>query len=115
MAYELKTVGNAIQGMSSKDAAKYKSSEMSKVVKRNFNGIEVEKVLYDQERLKVIIKGAGKANPFYFQNPPLLVPDGTKSIEIDSEGNEIEVDNFTEDLEKAFEHIVTQAYNTTKK
>jgi hypothetical protein len=46
-----------------------------------------------------------------FINPPILVPDGTKSTitnEIDGEKYELEVDNFKEDLDEALKQIVEQ-------
>jgi hypothetical protein len=104
MTRKLSMVGNHIKNKDSKYKGKHKAQELAKCKIRKFNGIEIESLSVERGMLKVIIKGQGDRNPFYFQNPPILVQDGTFST--DKDGNEVA--NFKEDLEEALQQIINQ-------
>ena len=46
--------------------------------------------------------------PYYYKNPPTMVPDGTTSIIKDQKGNDIVIDNFKEDFGASLEEMITQ-------
>lgn len=52
--------------------------------------------------------------PFEFANPPVKVPDGTARIEKNQRGEDVEVDNFAEDVDAVFQRVVVDAVLASK-
>ncbi len=66
-------------------------------------GVEVFARVWDSNGQQVGFGRDGSVDieRFVIINPPVLVPDGTKTVVVDSVGQEKEVDNYKEDLEEA--------------
>lgn len=83
--------------------------------KFNYKGYKIEIVSKEEVDglLKVVVTAeeGGKAlklnNPYFFKNPPIKVPDGTKRTE-SIEGTDVELDNFKIDPEAALREIIYQ-------
>lgn len=75
--------------------------------------IEILSTVFVKDRLSVVLRAwkDGKEievnNPFEYINPPINVPDGTKS-EMAFAGKIFLVDNFKEDVDEALKIIVAQ-------
>lgn len=110
---------NALQ----KNDIKIKEHIKSNVKKFNRKSFDIDIIELSQEgyRLKVVVdaKKNGRLlmvdNPLYFINPPIMVPDGTKSTVIDEFGNSHDRDNFKEDLDEALQEIIVECLRITAK
>ena len=77
-------------------------------LKLTIDEIKGHKIKLSEERglLRIDVEGIGKKSPIFIKNPPILVPDGTKKKIVDDFGNEMEIDNYKEDLEEVLISIV---------
>lgn len=98
------------------ERAMAKSAALSSLPVGNYGGYEVEKISQVGRALKVIIKGQGKRNPFFFYNPPILVPDPHgKIVRVLKDEHGINtVRKYTEDHAAALGEILQHTISTLK-
>ncbi len=126
--FELKAVGNLIKDKPANEKALIKAQELSKAKlpkKFSLNGFDIEIISLPIElngNLNVSIRAwkNGKElfidNPLIYQNPPIMVPDGTYHKVINPmTGVEEEKSNFVEDLEQALKEIIVDTVRITGK
>lgn len=89
-------IKDLISTMSARDRHKEKSKALANVKLTKVDKYDIESISEENGLLKVIVKGQGKRNPFYFKNPPIMVPDG---------------EGFKEDHEEALKQILLQTLN----
>jgi hypothetical protein len=100
-------IKDLIKNMSAKDKHKEKAKALAKVKLTKVGKYEIESISEENGLLKVIVKGQGNRKPCYFKDPPIIVPAGTKRIEI-IDDKEIEIDNYKEDHEESLKQILLQ-------
>jgi len=112
-----------LKAMNSGDRAREKSRLLAAVGKHDFErrGFTVRILQIGREtesgrlRLTLAAEKNGQAldlteaNPFFYENPPVLAPDGTFSEELDDRGNTIKKHNFKADAREALQEILTQS------
>lgn len=115
---ELGELGKKIADLENEEKHRLKVREFLKLEKPNdyvYKGIKIHiKEISEENGLLKIRAYAERGgfqipldNPFYFQNPPIMVPDGTFHKEKIG-GEEFEVHNFKEDLEEALKEFLGQ-------
>ena len=86
-------IKDLIKDLPAEQKHKEKAKALAKVKLTKLDKYDIESISEENGLLKVIVKGQGKRNPFYFKNPPIMVPDG---------------DDFKEDHEEALKQILLQ-------
>lgn len=119
-------VSDLLKGKTGLEKSLIKSQELGKLknvkpYSRHGFDIEILEIGTEIGLLKVIVRAKKNGqyvfvdNPFYFVNPPILVPDGTKKTIVNRVGQVVQVDNFKEDLVEALKEIVAQTLKLTVK
>ncbi len=115
-----KRISNLIKDLPVHKRGEIKAQEMAKVDLQDFslNGVEVKILEAPQEvngclSVSVSAKRGGVDlkvdNPIYFQNPPIMVHNGTFYQEYDPiAGGVVDKKNFVEDPEQALKEIIVQ-------
>jgi len=119
-------VVNSLSGKTQVEKEAIKINAFTKLeipIKYTYKGIDIEITKISEEKglLKVICNATkdgkkidlGRKNPFWFKNPPILIPDGTMTITQIDRYN-FEVANFKEDLLGALKIIIGQAIELIK-
>lgn len=113
---------DSLEGKSYIEKANLKCAEFckrkgKKFQKDNLEIVITNPILFGDEGFEVTAKvwkdgveiPLGNKNPLRFINPPILIPDGTKSeieIPFGNETKKTQVDNLKEDIDGALEFIV---------
>ena len=112
-------IKDLLTNKSRKEKATVKAQELAKENLDSFTirGIEVdieEQPVYEQDCVKIVIKAKKGAdelavdNPYYFYNPPVLVPTGTTHIVHDDIAGDIDVPDYEENAQLALQENIIQ-------
>lgn len=124
--YKTKEIGALLEGKTAAERAVIKASELAKVELFDFklDGYEVELFnLHEENGLLTVTVEASKDgkmlvldNPFQFQNPPIMVSDGTYyKVRNDITGKEIKLPNSVENPEQALKEIIINTIKAVDK
>lgn len=134
--YELKEIGVLIQGKDASERSEIKAKELAKVTlptTLTHNGYDLEvlkqphiTIRKGHTLLEVCIKASKNGIPlnvgdgiFQYQNPPIMIPDGTfhKETKITPGGStyEMDVPNFVEDPQGVLKEIIVETIKVLNK
>src|SRR3990167_9105794 len=127
----LKAFGKSLENLDARERAKRKGEEIHRLLKGKTTrhigvdfdievvdsnpipgGVEVFARAWNKDGTQIGFgDGTVDLERFRFINPPIMVPDGTKTSKILEDGNIVRLDNFIEDSEKALllslEHTIS--------